>query len=746
MSFHLFGIQFELSQRFMVTAALLFIDIIAMITIKILLRFNRFKNLPFFLYPNYIFAIGIFGSLMVFFFMSYSSSVIARIADSLVSTVRVFGFDILINDLSSEEFYSTMKETDPDFTLFHLLRIFAPLITLRAALGIFRDYLTQIKYFFCFYREPHVFSELNEKSICLARDIYNSKKYIKPMIIFENITTKIEDADEGLILATKEIDALFTKRHILNFHLIRPFGKSPSVYLIDNDDHINLKNATNLYETYKKHKFEYYVFTTSIDSEFFIDALDKRNNKSKIQLINQPQIIAYNLMIEKPLFSGPVNSNSNKISVLVIGAGRIGMECAKTAMWCSRMQNYDFEIRIIDSVDREKEFEKEHLRFKEIIENAGIDLNYKFIQEDINSPEFVKCLHSYANYNYIIVATGNDELTINTAIKTKVEVIRKRVENSKYSFSNLPVIVPIILNDNYYELFKSYVANREDATMFFPFGVNSEIFSLKYIKNWFIDDIAMAYFNIYKGLPVNYYNKDYFIEPEYSKRSNRAAAIHSIYKLHDLGVSFYVNKDYKEPASVSGTKNSSHKKRILYAKTPDKYQRSFIKQQFTNFGNIERLLKTEHERWTIFTVLDGWSPWSISSMQLIQGSSRCPINTQKHKLVEAKLHGCIIKSEWLSLLATAKIPEVPSTFIEGIAKKAEAISPDKRTSANEHSIADLTAAAEEENEEKLKIFNNYMSAKNLKEINIFHKNDFGVCWFAYEVIRGRYDNIFYFED
>ena len=142
MSFHLFGIQFELTQRFLFTATLLFIDIIAMITIKILLRFNRFKNLPFFLYPNYIFAIGIFGSLMAFFFMSYSSSVIARIADSLVSTVRVFGFDILINDLSSEEFYSTMKETDPDFTLFHLLRILAPLITLRAALGIFRDYLT----------------------------------------------------------------------------------------------------------------------------------------------------------------------------------------------------------------------------------------------------------------------------------------------------------------------------------------------------------------------------------------------------------------------------------------------------------------------------------------------------------------------------------------------------------------------------------------------------------------------------
>lgn len=716
------------SVRFIITTLILTLDIVMIIIVKSMLRFNRLKNLPFFLYPNYIFAIGIFVSLISFFLMSYTSPIVARAADALVVTVRVFGFDILINDLSGEEFYKTVQDSVYDFYLLHILRILAPLITLRAALSIFRDYLTQIKYFFCFYKEPHIFSALNEKSICLAKDIYNKKKFIKPLIIFENITTELEDADEGLISATKEMAALFTKKHILNFHFMRLFGMAPSIYLIDNDDHINLKNATNLFEVYKRHKYKFYVFTTSPDSEFFIDALDKENNKSKIHLINQPQIIAYNLMVEKPLFTGIKNNPSSKISVLIIGAGRIGMECAKTAMWCSRMQKYGFEIRIIDSVDREKEFEKEHHKFKENIANAGIDLNYKFIQADINSPEFIKCLHTYSNYNYIIVATGNDELTINTALRTKIEIIRKRVDNKSYSFSNLPVIAPIILNDNYYELFKEYVSKQEDASMFFPFGVNSEIFSLKYTKSWFIDDLAMAYFNIYEGLPINYYNEDYFIEKECNKRSNRAAAIHTLYKLHDLGVSFSANNDYCIKNIPSDSKSFFAKNKKKYILCADKISESDsenIKKHFEDYGFIKQLLNIEHERWAIFSILDGWNSWDRDDMVALHPDNRCPINRKNHKLIEGKLHGCIVSSDMLSVLVNSNLPEISSNNI---------ISPKNK---NEQKLRKL---AEQENEEKVKIEQRYSIT------NKFYKNDFGVCWVAYDVIQKKYKNIFYFNE
>ena len=707
----------EFSYRFRCTIVIALIDFLLIILFKLLLKSKKFNNPPFFLYPNYIFAIGVFSSIFFFFINTLSGQVLTRIADSLVTTVKIFGFDILINDISSEPYYAELEAACTDFTLLNILRIIAPLITLRAALGIFRDYLTQIKYFFTFHREAHIFSELNEKSICLAKDIYENSKFIKPLIIFENISADIEEADEGLILACKSIGALFTKKHILDFHFMRLSFFSPSVYLIDNNAHENLNNVTKLYDEYKNHKYKFYVFTTDSNAEFFIDSLEKKNNKATIHVINQPQIIAYNLMINKPLFSGAVNNNSNKISVLVIGAGKIGMECIKTAMWCSRMSRYDFEIRIIDSCDRLKEFEKENYRFDENIKNANININYKFIQVDINSPEFVKCLHSYSNYNYIIISTGNDELTINTALKTKNEIIRKRVSNNSYTFRNLPVIVPIILNDNYYELFKDFAKKDEEANIFYACGVNSEVFTLKNIHRWYVDEIAMAYYNIYKNIPVNEYTKEYFDISESDKRSNRAAAVHSIYKLHDLGIDFSAlpepkedkNKTLKDKLLSRIKKLSVNKNNYkVFTYSISDYQMKKIRNSFNDHDEIMKMLEKEHERWTVFSVLDGWSTWSLSQIQAIKMNDRSPENKKIHKLEEARLHGCITTLEGLSSLDSA-FP---------LNKNADAL---------------------EENKER---------DDTLKKFNIdnqFFRNDFRVCWASMDIINNKFNRHFVIE-
>lgn len=711
----------DYSDAFVYSMFITFVMLVLYFVIRNLLKKQVLHTKPLLLKNTNLIAYAVAISLFIYFWVNSpdkENRELQIFADSIVKTIKTFGVDLLSDETDLNFSINASIGNKVDYVFFTLLRICAPILTLRAALSIFKDTFTQLKYFYSFYREVHIFTELNEKSVSVAKDILkNNNNFFSPLIIFENCKKKDEDIDDSLLSEVKKLNAMMTKKHITDFHLTAFRKKSTSVYFIDENDQNNIKNTTTLHERYKNQNFNFYVFTTLSSSEFFIDSIYKENSKISIHLVNQPLIIAYNLMFRKPLFTGADKQNSDKINLLVVGAGRIGMECVKTAMWCGVMQKFSFKIRIVDSVDREPEFYSAYPNFDKDLKNAKINIDKKFIHTDINSTDFIKTLDELNDSNYIIVATGDDELTINTAIKIRTQLVRSSIISNAYSAKNSPVIVPVILNDNYFEVFSQYVRNNKDTDVFYPFGNNSFVFSQSNIKNWIIDDLAKEYHNIYNNLPVNYSSSDYHKAKEKEKRSNRAAAIHTIYKLRDLGIFYCLNDDEKQIQKFIDEK----KVRINDIAEIDK-----IFQSLSDERNYLRYIDTEHKRWTIFSIMDGLSYWSLEQIKNTRLADRAKsnfvpkdgvTNIKIHQLSEGALHGCITETGNLYQLSkTINELKNDTEFTDNFSFPAANYN-NKALSMNAKRDAAITGL----------------------KLNGFYYNDFKVWWFLRDILSERFD-------
>ena len=171
------------------------------------------------------------------------------------------------------------------------------------------------------------------------------------------------------------------------------------------------------------------------------------------------------------MFKAADNCGSDTMSVLVVGAGYIGMECAKAAMWCGVMDSHKFEINIIDKIDREKDFDSEFAYFENNASRVDKSIKYRFHQTDVNEPRFTRILENCGDVNYIIIGGGDDELTINTYEKIKQFYLRKAVENDCYGTEKTPVIIPVIRGKTYYEMFEGNTSDK-----LYPVGCNTEVF------------------------------------------------------------------------------------------------------------------------------------------------------------------------------------------------------------------------------------------------------------------------------
>ena len=153
----------------------------------------------------------------------------------------------------------------------------------------------------------------------------------------------------------------------------------------------------------------------------------------------------------------------------------------------------------------------------------------------------------------------------------------------------------------------------------------SDVFKLDNIINWKIDKAGEFLHASYES--VNYINKhpetesdllellnqgisSYAAQSELNKRSSRAAAIHSKYKLSDIGI------DVK----------NSH----LFSEATEK----LLEEANST------MLRCEHDRWNVFQMLDGWEAWD-----------RNRLSPGKHKDNSAKLHAYLAEFNELMSIA-----------------------------------------------------------------------------------------------
>lgn len=578
--------------------------------------------------PAKVFMIGFAVALSAYIFLSYSSIRIIDYIDNGFATFRNVKKYFKL-DLTPSEFNKVVpknKVSNVGSYYLMLLDLIIPAITLKILYTAFRDYLTQWVYIFRRWRKYHIFSDLSDKTICLAEDIFESDK--KCTFIFSNVSDKYA---EGLLDRAKRINAHFTSKTLVDFQY---FKRKNSIYIMSEDDSKNMSDAIKINELLNRKKVDadMYVLSSLTTSPEHIDAinLEKENKYCCAHLINNAQIIAYNMLLDYPLFKAADLAQSKKISILVIGAGFIGMEFAKASMWAGLMNKYDYEITIVDAQNKQEDFLSEVGDINKKLYDIGVNINYKYEVADVGSYEFKKLIKEHYDANYIVVALGNDELTVNTSVTLRRELIRACVEKGIYNGSNNSYIIPIVSNEQY----SSLLTQLGDDYGFIVYGSNQQIFTYGNIGYSRIDKAA-AYINWYYSkqyspdISLAQAESDYRRTSEINRRSSRAAVVRSIYNLKEAGIECSMDKELKENTV------SVDEAEIMLKST-----------------DIQEL---EHKRWSIFMIMNGWDTWKLRSTDKYISIEKFGRDT--HKLTIAKLHGCLVNN---SLLAdVSKV--VPST-------------------------------------------------------------------------------------
>ena len=634
------------------------------------------KEKTFVLKPSHIMFVGTGMAQSAIFWQIYNEVPIGwvRAVDSIVSTIKSFGFDNPSTALIKGIFFDGAGNSAVEIARYSreyvaLVSVLMISMTAIAALSIFKDTAAQLRYSFKLLSKAFVFSELNEKSICLAKDIRKKNRFSS--IVFAGVDrVGSDEAAQGLVLEAENIGAIMTRKSILDFHIT--LIKKRNIYLIDLEESNNIKNAIELYKKYKKNNCVIHVFSTLESSETFIDGIKKEDSdKAVINLINRAQIIAYDILMRYPMYRAADSCKSNLISVLVIGAGTIGMEFAKAAMWCGIMNNYDFKIRILDSVDRENEFRMKYPCFDDELKRTAVKIDYKFGVVDVNSSEFNQMLGIYGDANYIVVATGDDEQNINVASRVR-RLFRKRAIKDGKSMGgndkitvNEPFIIPVISNADYY----SILGNSDSNKNLCPYGSHMNTYNSDTVNGWHVDALARKIHELYKSV-CERRKGDYIPDPyeditQTDKRSNRANAVHVIYKLKGMGIE--IRKAYvgKEDKFLKADKESESDLLSMGYKPLNDRSKLFDYLQ-KNENVLQNVYRLEHNRWCVFVLLDGWSSWTLDDVRKIHSAvlnKKNNKNEYSHKDKSAMLHAALVSNDELSKVGQA-LKEDPDNLVE----------------------------------------------------------------------------------
>ena len=327
-----------------------------------------------------------------------------------------------------------------------VLFVLAPILTFGFVLSLFKRLSAYFRYLLAFHRDTYVFSELNEKSLALAENL--KAKHKKAAIVFMDVFEENEENTYEMIERAKYLGAVSFKKDILvidfKWHSRK---KSISFFAIGRNETENLNQSLKLIENYRNRENTHiYVFSTKIESELLLTAIDK--GMVKVRRINEVQSLVNRVLYEQGgvLFDSAkeMPNGDKKISAIVVGMGSHGTEMVKALTWFGQMDGYKLEINAFDQDPlSEEQFVAAAPELMSPDYN-GVDIEgeaqYKITVHpgiDVTTITFANEIAKITDATYVIVALGNDDVNINTAVTLRMYFERMKIH---------PVIQAIVYN------------------------------------------------------------------------------------------------------------------------------------------------------------------------------------------------------------------------------------------------------------------------------------------------------------
>ena len=413
----------------------------------------KYKREKFFT-PFRIIFIGTFLSSVILLFPVYYDyfsedrySVLLSLLSTLQHTFRLFALDgEFVSCIDMIRALIVNNKTVLDFAIIvaTLLYFTAPVLTFTFLLSLFKNIIARIRYKSIFWwKKVHIFSELNDRSLALAKSIIkeeedkNSKIAKLPkvfrnnVIIFTDVSSEDEATTAELVEDARELGAILFYKDIEAFTIAGRYNKKKiNIYLISEDENSKISQANHIMKNYDFPGIELYVFSESTQSQMILR--DKKVKNLRVVRVNDIRTLIYHNLdtFGMRLFDKAYTYNKNgengscTISAVIIGFGRYGKEMLKALTWFCQYPKFNLVIDVFDSDGNAEDYYKFH--FPGIAERSG---NF-FSGEDnytirfhsginINSPKFNDEFNAIESPTYVFVCLGTDEDNINAAINVR---------------------------------------------------------------------------------------------------------------------------------------------------------------------------------------------------------------------------------------------------------------------------------------------------------------------------------------
>ena len=381
------------------------------------------------------------------------------------------------------------------FILINFLFLALPSLSLSFVITYLEKLVTYIRFKMAKNKKILIFSEINEKSLSIAKNMKGNCA-----IIFTNVINKTDI----------DIKSIKTNKNVLD---IKISPKSDvTFYMVYQNEERCLNETLELIDKYKdRDNTKIYLVSKSDEAPTILDSTDK--GKISLEIINEKERIIFDLLNDKPLF---LNSVNDTISILIVGCGDVGQEFLKDSIWCGMMPSYKLKVLVVD-INADIIRENINIESPELLDNYDI----KFINEDIKSKKALDAIKARSDINYILVSMENVEKNLDMAIILRRLFLRE--------FNSEPII-NIYIDNKYKNEQVSKLSNEKGISYnlnafgnidklyerFSAFGSELEQLAIKVHLSYDPSDKDLRRYNL----------------REYSKRSSRAFATHVKYNLY----------------------------------------------------------------------------------------------------------------------------------------------------------------------------------------------------------------------
>ncbi len=319
-------------------------------------------------------------------------------------------------------------------TLFSILFVLAPILTFSFVLSFFKNISAYKRYITHYKSNVFIFSELNEKSLALAQSLHKNDSKNR-LFVFTDVFAKEEEQSYELVEKAKELGAVCFKKDIVTINFSFHSKKSDlSFFAIGEDQSENISQALKIVEKMKhRENTNLYVFSTQVEAEMLLaSAFNSTGDDIKIRVrrINEVQSLILRNLYEngyKKIFDSAYDDGTGvkKINAVVIGMGQHGTEMTKALSWFCQMDGYLVEINSFDlDAHVGERFTAECPELMEYSGKLDIEGESKYTIDihsgiDVDTSVFNKLVCALPRTTYVLVALGNDEKNISTAVKLR---------------------------------------------------------------------------------------------------------------------------------------------------------------------------------------------------------------------------------------------------------------------------------------------------------------------------------------